>query len=92
MRTLRKFYLNKLYSKRIDQIRSSIGEKWIYIQVDEAQLHNRRFVNAIVGPLDGFEPQSHLLNLVEINQPANNTIICQIVHESLNSLAKQNQL
>lgn len=89
---LRKVTIDPVYMQVIDEIRFAIGLKWIYLQVDEAQIQSRRIVSVIVGPLDGKENRPYCLNTVELVRPPDSALIQQVIQDSLAILYPQNIL
>lgn len=79
-------YLPRLYHEALGKIRESIGESWIYLQIDESRIADRAIVSILVGRLDSAKPISHLLHIVELDASVNNVYISQIVNDSINLL------
>lgn len=85
--TLRKNYLPQLYAETIENIRNSIRDNWIYLQVDEsADSKNRPVVSILVGSLNGEKPISFLLDIVYLDGSTDSVKIYQTINESLKIL------
>jgi len=81
--TLRKGYVSSIYDKIIEEIRSSLKDHWIYLQVDEARISNRRVHSIIVGQHNGKTSKSFLLNVIESDVAANNRTVLQFIDDSI---------
>lgn len=85
--TMRKYYLEPLYKKHLNDLRNYIGvDSWIYLQIDEAKILERKIISILVGKLDGKQPKTYLLNLYQIEKSADNSLIQKAILESLSIL------
>lgn len=84
--TCRHYYLEPLYEKEMELTRQIVENCWIYLQVDEAQFYDRKIVSILVGPLNGEQPRSRMLHLVELRDPPNTSNISQAIDEALRIL------
>lgn len=85
--SLRKCYLEKNYERTLRNIRDQVGEKHIWVSIDETtDVTGRYIANTIIGILDG-TPQSKVFLLnVEQLQKTNSSTVAQAVLNSLSIL------
>jgi hypothetical protein len=82
--TLRKGYVDILYREKIDYIRERVGDKSIWISVDETTDATGRYIaNAVIGTMEPTgESQMFLLNCEQLEK-TNSTTIAQFFSKSL---------
>ena len=84
--TLRSSYVKTLYENKLDFIRKSVGEKSIWISIDETtDIVGRYVAHTIVGTLDTSESTSFLLH-AECLEKTNGSTIAQVFMNSLSIL------
>ncbi|XP_003742228.1 uncharacterized protein LOC100899883 [Galendromus occidentalis] len=84
---LRKTYLKKLYDATVQRIREAVGEKRIWVSVDETtDVKGQYVVNTIVGALSPEEPSTPWLIGSEIVERTNHASIAQAFCNSLSLL------
>ena len=70
--TLRKYYLKPIYDELFQKIRDDIGQARIYVRLGEAMMGGKRLYSVIIGKLDGSRSKPYLLDVIGINESANN--------------------
>lgn len=90
--TIRKNYLDKVYSETVQHIRSEIGENFIWISVDETtDSTGRHIANFIVGKMSKDSPtQPYLLCCKQLDK-VNFSTMGMFVSDSLSTLWPQGQ-
>ena len=84
--TLRKNYLPMEYDSVINCIRTAVGEKNIWLSVDETtDVEGRMIGNVLVGCLDGKISRAYLIHCSEMER-ANHTSIGKLVNEAMQIL------
>ncbi|XP_018496631.1 uncharacterized protein LOC100905696 [Galendromus occidentalis] len=85
--TLRKHYLKKLYEGTIHRIRSAIGDKRIWVSIDETtDAKGQYVVNTVIGCLTAEESSTPYLIDSEIVERTNHATTAQAFMNSLNLL------
>ena len=84
--TIRKFYMRPIYEKIVRKIRAEIGSNWIYVQLDESVINGRRIYSILIGKLDGNPSDTYLLDILQIEDNANNVNAVQSLSEALKVL------
>lgn len=84
--TLRKNYVQQLYNEKIDFIKSKLGEKYVWMSIDETtDVEGRFVVNCIMGSLD-IERYIFLIN-TEFLPMVNYTTIARFVIDSIQKVS-----
>jgi hypothetical protein len=82
--TLRKNYVDKIYAKTIARIRESVGDKCIWISVDETpDVTGRCVANAVIGTMQADGPSDIFLLASECLDRTNSTTIAQFFTNAL---------
>ena len=81
--SLRKNYSCSIYVDPMTSIRFYLADEWVFFQVDEARICERRIYSIIVGRLNGERTKVLVLNVSGMDEAANNQSMIQFVDESL---------
>lgn len=85
-RTICRTYVPRLYEERMEEIRTMVKNKYIWISVDETTDSVGRYIaNLIVGVLDGNASPCYLVAVGQLAQ-TNNLTVARFVNESLTRL------
>lgn len=79
-------HLKALYDKSIGEVRRALANTDIYVQLDEASIHDRAIVCILVGNLDGRKPRSYCIDVTELDSSINSVKAQQCILKALNIL------
>lgn len=83
---IRKNHLIPTYESIMNGVTKELVGRKIYVQIDEAIILHRRFVSILAGRLDGKEPKSFCISVIEIKQAPNGYILKQALLEAMKIL------
>ena len=82
--TLRKGYLQGCYEDTIRKIREFVGNKKIFVSIDETPDKEWRSVaNVVIGTLEVDTPPKIFLLTTEVLEKVNHQSICKLFHQSM---------
>lgn len=85
--TLRKNYLEQIYQRRMQEIRESIGDSFVWISVDETTDSTGRYIaNLIIGKMCEEEPTVPYLIACKQLEQTNHVTIARFVNDALLAL------
>ena len=84
--TVRKHYVETAYLTVVEKIRAALNDHYIFIQVDETQLHGHKVAHLLVGKLDSNGPGTAFLLACEVLPRTNSETVAQFLNESLRIL------
>lgn len=90
--TLRKNYVDQIYTEVISEIRTLIGNNFIYFEVDETTDSAGRYIaNLLIGCLNGNSSKSYLISSKQLDK-TNNSTITRFIHDGLTNFFLPNSI
>lgn len=84
--TLRKAYTDFTHDATIEKIRKELANEYVFIQVDETQIHGLKVAHLLAGKMDSNGPGRAFLLACEVLHKTTSETIAQFVNEAMHVL------